>query len=224
MEKHPYTSSSGQIVQIIEHLRKSIPPVVDATTLKKLGLASQNESYIINILLFINILSEEGTPTDLARKVFSLHDNVEFQKEFSEMVKTAYLGLFKLHGDAAWKLDLDKLISFFRNNDQTSSVVGTRQARTFLTLATISGKSDEQKTTQKKPSVSKKGEKHQINKGKKATPSKEKKLQNNDSLLNDETVNKFGLTVRIEINLPAQADQETYDRIFKSIKENLLNA
>ena len=32
-----------------------------------------------------------------------------------------------------------------------------------------------------------------------------------------------GLTVRIEINLPAVADQETYDRIFKSIRENLLN-
>ncbi len=34
----------------------------------------------------------------------------------------------------------------------------------------------------------------------------------------------FGLTVRIEINLPADADQETYDKIFRSIKENLINA
>jgi hypothetical protein len=33
----------------------------------------------------------------------------------------------------------------------------------------------------------------------------------------------IGLTVRIEINLPADGDQETYDRIFRSIKENLLN-
>jgi hypothetical protein len=32
-----------------------------------------------------------------------------------------------------------------------------------------------------------------------------------------------GLTVRIEINLPADGDQDTYDRIFKSIRENLLN-
>jgi len=29
--------------------------------------------------------------------------------------------------------------------------------------------------------------------------------------------NQFGLTVRIEINLPAEGDQETYNRIFKSI-------
>jgi hypothetical protein len=33
----------------------------------------------------------------------------------------------------------------------------------------------------------------------------------------------LGLTVRIEINLPAQGDQKTYDTIFKSIRENLLN-
>ncbi len=31
------------------------------------------------------------------------------------------------------------------------------------------------------------------------------------------------LTVRMEINLPSGADAETYDNIFKSIKENLLN-
>lgn len=34
----------------------------------------------------------------------------------------------------------------------------------------------------------------------------------------------IGLTVRIEVNLPAAADQQTYDRIFRSIRENLLNA
>lgn len=34
----------------------------------------------------------------------------------------------------------------------------------------------------------------------------------------------FGLTVRVEVNLPPAADQETYDRIFRSIRENLLNA
>ena len=31
----------------------------------------------------------------------------------------------------------------------------------------------------------------------------------------------MALTVRIEINLPAEGTQETYDAIFKSIKANL---
>lgn len=37
------------------------------------------------------------------------------------------------------------------------------------------------------------------------------------------SADKVGLTVRIEINLPAVDDQDTYDKIFKSIRENLLN-
>jgi hypothetical protein len=32
----------------------------------------------------------------------------------------------------------------------------------------------------------------------------------------------LGLTVRVEINLPADGSKETYDAIFKSIKKNLL--
>jgi hypothetical protein len=31
----------------------------------------------------------------------------------------------------------------------------------------------------------------------------------------------FGLTVRVEVNLPAGGDQETYDKIFRSIRQNL---
>lgn len=33
-----------------------------------------------------------------------------------------------------------------------------------------------------------------------------------------------GLTVRVEINLPAGGNKETYDAIFKSIRENLIDA
>ena len=37
------------------------------------------------------------------------------------------------------------------------------------------------------------------------------------------TIASFGLTVRVEVNLPADADQETYDKIFQSIRKNLIN-
>jgi hypothetical protein len=34
---------------------------------------------------------------------------------------------------------------------------------------------------------------------------------------------RFGLTVRIEVNLPAEGEQQTYDRIFRSIRKNLID-
>lgn len=44
------------------------------------------------------------------------------------------------------------------------------------------------------------------------------------ALPSDTKTNKdIGLTVRVEINLPTDGSKETYDNIFKSIKENLIN-
>ena len=38
-----------------------------------------------------------------------------------------------------------------------------------------------------------------------------------------EKTKDIGLTLRIEINLPADGTKETYDNIFKSIKENFID-
>jgi Family of unknown function (DUF5343) len=51
---------------------------------------------------------------DKAQSAFSKHDDAEFQKAFEALIKSAYKELFELHGDAAWQLDDDKLIGFFR--------------------------------------------------------------------------------------------------------------
>jgi hypothetical protein len=113
------------------------------------------------------------------------------------------------------------LINFFRTHDETTAVVGKLQSSTFKGLAAYAGHGD---IPVAKPAGAKG----------KAMPSKQPtktpttaappapvhaaaaaKLQS--------TPGSVGLTVRIEINLPADGDQATYDRIFKSIRENLLN-
>ena len=148
-DKHPYMSGSAGLVQTTEHLRKSFPTQVAAETLKKLGIASNNETYVINILRFIKVLDDEGKKTSKASSVFTKHDDEEFQKGFAEMVEAAYSDLFSLHGKQAWELPTDKLISYFRSNDHTSAIVGQRQASTFQALAGLSGhgESPTQKTT-----------------------------------------------------------------------------
>jgi Family of unknown function (DUF5343) len=136
------------------------------------------------------------------------------------MVKASYVELFALHGEDAWDLQLDSLISFFRNNDQTSDPVGRRQASTFQALASLSGHGEI--ATPAKQSPKPKEPKPKVTKAKVDTP---KMSPDPEGLsLGDKLHRDVGLTVRIEVNLPAAADQETYDRIFRSIRENLLNA
>ena len=136
------------------------------------------------------------------------------------MVEAAYSDLFALHGQDAWNLPVDRLISYFRNADHTSALVGSRQAGTFQALAALSGhgevpapKAAGQRRNEKRSAPAKTPE------PRKQTPD----TATGPNLPSGNSAGGVGLTVRIEINLPAAGDQETYDKIFKSIRENLLN-
>lgn len=146
-DKHPYMSGSGGVTQIVAQLRKSFPATVTAETLKKLGISPNNETYVLNILKFIGVLDNENKKAQAAVPVFNKHDSAEFQEGFAKLVRSSYKELFDLHGDDAWELAIDKLISFFRNHDGTSDIVGKRQATTFQTLARIGGKLAETSTS-----------------------------------------------------------------------------
>jgi hypothetical protein len=225
-DSHPYISGPGNIAQMVTQLRNSFPQTVSSDTVKRLGLASNNESYVINALQFVGVLDSEGKKTEKAAEVFSHHKDEEFSSSFRELVANAYSDLFDLHGEKAWTLDDDSLITFFRRADQTSVTIGKRQAGTFKIFAALSGfgevptprgqKSKENNGTQKKATPKRK-------------PTKDSAVSVNSTATaeNQRSDNKssrdFGLSVRIEINLPADGSRETYDNIFKSIKENLLN-
>ncbi len=140
--KHPYIASGGPLVQAITQFRKSFPATVDASTLKKLGIAPNNESYLINILKFLELIGDDGSRTDNAAKTFVLHKDEDFEKAFSDTVKNAYSELFELHNEDAWTLDEENLITYFRQSDQSTEIVGKRQALTFKALAGLSGKRD----------------------------------------------------------------------------------
>ena len=228
-DKHPYTPASGHVVQAINHLRRSFPAKVTADTLKKLGFAPKNESYVLNILRFVGLIDLEGGKTEIASNIFSMHDDTAFSQEFGKLVAKAYNDLFELHGDDTWDISIDSLITFFRSADETTAGVGRLQASTFQTLAAFAGHGQvpEPKSVVAKPPSA----------GRKKAQPKPKTSQSvmampihsqppageSASLPAEGKKREFGLTVRIEINLPADGDQATYDRIFKSIRENLLD-
>ena len=214
-DKHPYLSGSAALFQIIEHLRKSFPPSgVSADTLKKLGLASNNETYVINVLRFIDVIDEDGKKTAAAAKIFTQHDDEKFSEGFEGLVKKAYSELFSLHGDDAWTLDRDPLIQYFRSSDETSAIVGKRQATVFQALSAIAGHGEA--PASRRPAKKKAAKKGAPKKAKKRTSAAttstdvEKpdvsRVDNGSGLARE-----VGLTVRIEVNLPPDGDKETYD-------------
>ncbi len=220
-EKHPYISGSGGITSAINLLRKSFPSTVTADTLKKLGVAPNNESYVLNILRYIGVIDADGNKTQEATTTFSKHDDAEFQQAFEKTIRAAYKELFDLRGEDAWNLDNNALISFFRNSDQTSALVGKRQAGTFQALAALAGHGEVSapRTREVRPKAGARAIRQTPQ-----PPAPGTAAVNAAPAPNSNGGRDFGLTVRVEVNLPAAADQETYDKIFRSIRENLLNA
>lgn len=224
--KHPYISSGGPLVQAVTQFRKSFPGTVDAFTLKKLGIAPNNESYLINILKFLGLIDENLSKSDKATKIFVIHKDEDFQAGFSKLVKEAYSDLFGLHNEDAWTLDDEGLITYFRQTDQSTEIVGKRQAITFKALAGIGGKrelSSPRASSPKKPAKPKAASAPQKKKTA-ATPKETSAVEGGNNQPSASQDMPFGLTVRVEINLPTDGSQATYDRIFKSIKENLIDA
>lgn len=226
MASHPYISGAGNITQMIGFLRKNFPTVVTSDTVKKLGVAPKNESYIINALQFIGVIDQEGKRTDRGHEVLTTHDEEAFKKAFQGLIRDGYKDLFDLRGDDAWKMSKDELIGYFRSTDKTSDLIGNRQASVFQAFQALAG--HEQNKI------------HAAKNGRSAKPSlrvsTSKMTKANNRSRNESTRGEAGsglqdtrskkdmaLTVRIEINLPAEASAETYDNIFKSMRANLLN-
>lgn len=222
MASHPYISGAGNITQMIGFLRKNFPATVTSETVKRLGLASKNESYVINVLQFLGLIDEQGKRTDEGHAVMTKHDEAEFHSSFEAMVKSAYSELFDLRGDDAWTMNKDQLIGYFRSADKTSDIIGGRQAGVFMALRELAGHQAEEPTAGK-PKLAGTGKARTPTKKVKPVEQKkpEKVAQNLPPPPLKQQKGDMALTVRIEINLPAEGTQETYDAIFKSIKANL---
>ena len=109
------------------------------------------ESYVINALQFIGVIDEGGKKTDKA-KVLAIHNVEQFQPAFEDLVKGAYRDLFETHGEGMWELDRDALVNYFRTTDQTSDIIGRRQAGVFQAFAALAGHGEVEGPTRCQPS------------------------------------------------------------------------
>ena len=209
---------------MIAYLRKNFPQTVTSETVKKFGLAPQNESYIINALQFIGAIDQEGKRTEKGHDVFLLGDD-EFPKAFEGLLRAAYTDLFETRGEDAWTMTKPQLTGYFRATDKTSEIIGSRQAGVFIMFRALAGHEQPGETATAKPAGTKpKQTKPKVSTSKKTEAAGAEKPEGATVEMNGGNGRRdMALTVRIEINLPAGGSKETYDNIFKSIRANLID-
>jgi len=228
MASYPYTSGQAALAQVFSQLRKGAPPKIDAGYLQRFNIAPANESYIISILRFIGLVDDDGARIESASNYLFENDD-KFKAGLEKAVRKAYSQLFDEMTDA-FSEETQNLVHWFRAADKTSELVGKRQASTFLTLGALAGYGE-------LPAVRVNGPKAATSKGgaskKKAaaaeSSSKEQIVhggvpkENGAGARNSGPEGEFGLSVKVEVNLPAGGDAATYDAIFASIKKHLMS-
>jgi len=217
---YPYISGKSALQRPFDQFREAFPPVIDASLSKRLGIAPANESYLINIFRFLVLIDEDGKKID-ANTEFFFRSEDEFRAGLESRLTAAYADHFTERGEGAWDEGRDALATWFRVNDKTSDLIGMRQATTFLTLAAIAGHGELLKVS---PSTSKTS-----GGSKPKTTAKQTQAAANPGQPRPQDCGGghkdpvMGLTVRVEVNLPAEGTAETYDAIFASIRKNLID-
>jgi hypothetical protein len=89
----PYTSGQGAVGQTFAQLRKGFPPKVDAGYLKRFGIASANESYIIAILRFLEVINDDGERREETTEFFFAGDD-GFKAGLEKRLRDAYSQVF----------------------------------------------------------------------------------------------------------------------------------
>jgi hypothetical protein len=222
--QYPYfPGGAAGLFKTFEQLRKNPPQTIDAAWFKRFGIASANESYVITILRFLGLYDDDGKLVESATD-FLYGDPDKFAAGLEDRVRNSYSPLFADHDDAAWTESKEVLNRWFRVTDKTSELTGGRQASTFLHLAALAGHgvlptvatTSGSKTRATKASVPAK---------KTATKTASERDKQNRVVLPDPPpgADPIGLTVRIEVNLPADGTPENYDAIFASIRKHLID-
>lgn len=221
MPNYPYISGPASLSKAFSQLRKNFPPRVDSAYLRRFQIAPSNESYVIAILRFLDLIDDEGNKRE--DKVDFFLGNIEaFESGLTAVLGDAYAALLTEMGNEAYKTSRDDLAHWFRSYDKTSDLVGKRQAATFLALGALAGQNEAavpRPSTAAPKSRARRAAKPTSSDAVAPTAERSEAMETTPSAPRSGDV---GLTVRIEVNLPAGGDSETYDAIFASIKRHLM--
>lgn len=212
---YPYITAPSYLTQLISALRLSFPAQLTADTLRKMGIAPKNESSTISTLRYLGLLDAAGSRTRAAETLFSLANDAAFADALADLVRKAYRELFEIRGPGAWRLPAEDLGTYFSQTDGTSPKVARLQVKTFQILAQAAGQLASAEGAAPRPATP----------PARATRSDKGaalKLVNGESAPRRKASGGMNLTLHIELHLPDSADQQTYDRIFRAIREQLL--
>ncbi len=206
--KYAYTTVPSKLRDLLKKApNMGRPDKVTVAWLKTAGWTSSNDASMIPVLRFAGLVGADGRPGGLWDAVRA--PTRENRATFAGAIRKAYADLFALYPDAHRK-DAEALRNFFRAHTGGGEQVQSKLVQTFQTLAEFGDfdVDDVAVDTQDGEPAAIKPRAAQI----------PKKPAADVSMLGS----GMALTLNIQLQLPATADSEVYDKLFASMRKHLM--
>lgn len=204
LQTYPYIISNNKIKSIFEKIQTAAKPSkFTHEFLKRLGFNSSNDRAMIPILKTLGFLTEDGTPTEYYDR---LKDSADHPYVLGERIRELYKDLFTINTEIYKASDQEIRDAISRTTGREVLAV-KRYAATFKSLVALA-KFDS-------PSIEK-----QITSDEKQITSESE--QGDVEEIPEEERLKADFHYNIQIHLPATTDITVYNKIFKSLRDNLL--
>jgi hypothetical protein len=204
---YPYTYSAKNFKSFLTEISsRGIPDKIDEKYLESVGYAKAVDKRMIPVLKFIKVINKDGT---LNENYVNFRDVSKSKYLMASLVKNAYADLFTDFPDAD-RRDNKTLINWFKTKMGVNERTATYTASTFKVLCSFA---DFVPAEEKEVAVDEEKE-----------PVTEEAILEKAKLLmkREEITPGLIINVNIQLALPATENVDVYDKIFKSLKENIL--
>jgi hypothetical protein len=203
---YPYTTVPGKLREILKKApTMGRPSRITQEWLRQAGWTSSNDRSVIPVLRFVGLIGPDGTPTQLWDAV-RVQDE-EHRARLAGAIRQAYSDLFALYPDAHRK-DAEAIRNFFRANTGGGEQVQSKLVQTFQVLTEFAD--FDAPTTN----------------GAGSAPTNAKTTRAETASQARSEIPAVpalaALNVNIQLQLPATADGEVYEKLFGAMRRHLM--
>ena len=184
------------------------PEKVNPSWLASIGFGGGNNQSLVRVLKGLGAVGSDGVPTDLWTAI-----RAKDKSKLGAAIRTMYSDLFSIYPDAE-KKDAEALTAFFRANTDLGEKAQRLSVQTFQALCKFGDFSAEaaadalanQSKANESPGDSGKRQKDKKDEGSPAAPPAQPAVT---------------LTVNLQLQLPASADGDVYEKLFAAMAKHL---
>lgn len=201
----PYVMNNGNLENFLQEIQSaSVPAVVDNKYLQSRGYTGQNDKMLISLLRTLGFIDKSGAP---CQRWLDHRHSYQSKEVRGEAVREAYRGFFDIYSDADKRTEED-FSNWARVEDPKASPTTIKRSWATRTLTKLA-QFDTVPSSASHPGIVEDVKEDDYT----SVPASKSKIQ----------VGSMGaLTINIELQLPATADAEFFERLFSSMRRHLV--